>query len=87
MIDRCVYEYVWEEVLECLLYGFVDVSKKVYCVVIYFVYWIKIGLYLKMLIFKMWVVLFKELFILWFEFIVCLIFVKLMCIVKNVLNL
>lgn len=38
MIKRCIYEYVCEEVLECMLYGFVDVSKKGYCVVMYLVY-------------------------------------------------
>lgn len=29
MIDRCVYEHVREETLECSLHGFADVSKKV----------------------------------------------------------
>ena len=27
-IDRCVYGHVREEVLECLLHGFADASKK-----------------------------------------------------------
>lgn len=42
-ISRCLYEVREECVIECYLYGFGDVSKKVYCVMVYFVYCIDDG--------------------------------------------
>lgn len=86
MIDRCVYEHVLEETLECSLHGFADASKKAYCAVIHFVYRTKTGSYSKMLTSKTRVAPLKELSIPRLELIACLILAKLMCTVKNTLN-
>lgn len=37
LVSRCIYDSLKYEVFECSLYGFGDVSKNVYCVVVYFV--------------------------------------------------
>ncbi|XP_068703996.1 uncharacterized protein [Montipora foliosa] len=75
-IDRCVYEHVREEVLECSLHGFADANKKAYCTVIYFVYRTKTGSYSKMLTPKTRVAPLKELSIPRLELIACLILAK-----------
>ena len=36
-VKRCVYDHPHEEVEECSLHGFADVSKKAYCGVVYLV--------------------------------------------------
>ena len=57
---RCIYQHPIEEVVECLLHGFGDASKRAYCAVIYFVYRTNVGVYVHMLTTKARVAPLKE---------------------------
>lgn len=66
------------------MYGFVDVSIKVYCVVVYFVCEVYGVVYVILLIFKIRVVLLKKLIIFRLELMLGRILVRFMDMVKNV---
>ena len=77
VIKRCVYDHIYEEVVECWLHGFADASKRAYCGVVYFVYRTSVGRYVRMLTSKTTVAPLKELSIPRLELMAALIMVKL----------
>ena len=85
-MKRCVYEHIRKEVLECLVHGFADASKKGYCAVKYLVYTTRTGKYSRMLTCKTRVAPLKQLSIPRLELLAFLILARLVCTIKNALT-
>ena len=85
-IQRCLYRDITEEVLECSLLVFADVSKKAYCAVVYLVYKTTTGTYATMVTSKTRVAPLKELSIPRLELMSARILVPLVTTVENALR-
>lgn len=84
-IQRCVYDHVSEEVLECSLHGFAAASEKAYYAVIYVVCRTTVRRYISLLTSKTRVTSLKELSIPRLELMAAIILVKLMSTVETAL--
>ena len=85
-ISRCIYDSLQQEVLDCCLHGFSDVSNKVYCAVVCFVYRTWDRVHVRLLTSRSRVAPLKELTIPRLELMSARILAQLMSTVKNALE-
>lgn len=85
-ISRCIYDSPKQEVLECYLHGFGDVSNKAYCAVVYFVYRTQDGVHVRLLASRSRVAPLKALTIPRLELMSARILAQLMSTVKTALE-